>query len=173
MTPLSRILWRLLVAAFGVLAAVLASVIVTVVGFGTLGAGERLVGGDAAALPALFGAVMRSGVVLPVLAAIVWPAWGLAALAAEGAAARGFLTHVVGAAGIAVVALVGTVPMVGLGQVQAVAMLGLVAGFVHWAIAGRNAGFGAPIRRDGLEGDPRPAHDGSAKSEVIERRPPP
>ncbi|MER2605901.1 MAG: hypothetical protein ABTQ29_08740 [Siculibacillus sp.] len=158
----SRVLWRMVVASIGFLAAVFASLVVAALGFGTVEAGERLIVGDASGLLALAAGLLRSVTVLPVLSEIVWPLWGIAIALGEATATRGLVVHLVVAAAIAVVGLLGGAPLVGVAHLQVIAATGLVGGFAHWLVAGHGAGLRPSARTASLEGDPRPPHDGTA-----------
>lgn len=162
MFSLSRVLWRLVVVAFGWLAAVIASIVIVATAVAvipTLDAVHAIT--DAPADPRILPLggylrhVMNGGAVVPALILTIWPAWSIAALLAEVAAARSLLVHVFGAALIAVAGLLATLPLAGGAAIQLVAAAGLTAGFAHWLVAGRSAGFRSPF--DG-KGDPRQPH---------------
>jgi hypothetical protein len=170
MISLSRLLVRALVAGLGFSAALVASVVVGAMALGTVAAGERMIAGDESGVVALVAAVMRGGVVLPLFAAIVWPAWAGAVVLGEATGTRSLLVHLGVATAIAVVGVMGGAPVVGLTQLQATAAIGLTAGFVHWLIAGRGAGVVAPRS---ARGDARPPHDEPGRSAISqeERKP--
>ena len=162
MPSLSRLLWRFVVAGLGFSLAVVVSVTVGVLALGTLEAGRRVVDGDATGLFAFVFAARRGDVVLPVFAAIVWPAWAGAVVLGEVTATRSLAVHLLAAAAIAVIGLMGGTPTVGLAEIRAVVAIGLSAGFAHWLVAGHGAGLRPSARTASLEGDPRPPHDGTA-----------
>lgn len=166
MPSLSRLLWRFVVAGLGFSLAVVVSVAVGIPALGTVEAGRRVVEGDEAGVFAFAVAVMRGGVVLPPFAAIVWPAWAGAVVLGEVTATRSLAVHLLVAAAIAVIGLMGGTPVVGLVEAKAAVAIGLSAGFAHWLVAGRGAGL--LDRRRGA-GAPRPMHDGAANSAVSGR----
>ena len=160
---LGRILWRLVVAGLGFSLAVIASVVIGAFGLGAAAAGGQVVDGDASGVVALVAVVMRGGLLLPIFMTIVWPAWLAAIALGEVTGTRSLLAHLVVATVIAVVGLFGGAPVVGLVHVRAITAVGLVAGFVHWLVAGRSAGLGTAAR---VAGAPRPPHDGPRETEV-------
>lgn len=170
MPPLSRILWRLIVAGLGFSAAVVVGVVVGTAATGTVTAGQRIAAGDEAGVGAFFLAVARGGVMLPLFPAIVWPGWLGAVALGEVTATRSLLAHLLVATGIAVVGVMGGAPVVGPSEIEAAAAVGLSAGFVHWLVAGRGAGLFPPRR---LEGAPRGPHDGRRETGVSEDDPRP
>lgn len=161
MLSLSRLLVRMLVAGLGFSAAVVASLVVGVLALGTVTAGERVIEGDGSGVFALVAAVVRGGIVLPLFASIVWPAWAGAVVLGEVTGTRSLLVHLIVAAGIAVVGVMGGAPVLGLTQIQATAAIGLTSGFVHWLVAGRGAGL---VARNRAGGDARPPHDEDRRS---------
>ncbi len=160
MMSLSRLMWRLIAVGVGFVAAVLASIVVVIAGLGVFAAGEHVATApDAVGLLGLVTSVMRGAVIAPVLATVVWPAWFLAGIVAEILGVRKLWVHLLAAMVIAVVGVVGSLPLVGLAHVQSTAAAGLVAGFVHWLIAGRSAGFMTrAVPAAMVEGDARPPH---------------
>ncbi|NLH81785.1 MAG: hypothetical protein GX458_13185 [Phyllobacteriaceae bacterium] len=170
MPSLSRLLWRFVVAGLGFSLAVMVSVVIGVLAVGTVEAGRRVVDGDEAGLLAFVFAGMRGGVLLPAFAAIVWPAWAGAVVLGEATATRSLALHLLVAAGIAVVGLMGHAPIVGFVEARAAVAVGLSAGFAHWLVAGRSAGL--LDRRRGA-GAPRPLHDEAADSALSGRDPTP
>lgn len=170
MVSLSRLLWRLVVAGLGFSAAIVASLLVGAAATGTVAAGHRVVDGDEAGAAAFVLAVTRGGVVLPLFAAIVWPAWLGAVVLGEATATRSLIVHLIVASGIAVVGVLGGAPVVGLAEIRSTVAIGLSAGFVHWLVAGRSAGLLVSSR---LGGAPRPSHDGGAETGVSGDETPP
>lgn len=170
MSPLSRLLVRTIVAGLGFSAALVASVVIGASALGSVAAGHRIVEGDEVGVVAFVAAAMRGGVLLPLFASIVWPAWAGAVVLGEVTATRSLLVHLVVATGIAVVGVMGGAPVIGLAQMKATAAIGLSAGFVHWLVAGRGAGLRAPRR---LAGDARPPHDAPAETAISGRDPAP
>lgn len=168
MSPLSRLLVRILVAGLGYGFAIVASLLVGTLAVGALGAGDRTLDGDPAGIVAFVVGLMRGSLLLGPLAGVVWPAWAAAVALAEVTGIRSLLVHLLVAAAIAVVGVMGTAPLVGIGQVQAVAAMGLVAGFAHWLVAGRSAGLARPRP---VEGAPRGTHDGTPRSGIGEDDP--
>lgn len=157
---LQRVFWRLIVASIGYLAAIAASIVVMIAGLGIVGTGEHLATApDAVGFAALVAQVMRGAALAPVMATVVWPGWLVGILVGETVGSRGLASYLIGAAAISVGGVVGTMPLVGLAHVQSTAAAGLVAGFVHWLIAGRSAGFADPrsVRVSGA-GDVQPPH---------------
>lgn len=167
---LSRLLWRLVVAGLGFSAAIVASLLVGAAATGTVAAGHRFVDGEEAGAAAFVLAVTRGGVVLPLLAAIVWPAWLGAVVLGEVTATRSLLVHLIVATAIAVVGVMGGAPVVGLAEIRSTVAVGLAAGFTHWLVAGRSAGLLASSR---LGGAPRPPHDGGDERGVSGETAPP
>lgn len=157
---LQRVLWRLIAASVGYLAAIAASIVVLIMGLGIVGTGEHLVDApDAVGFAALVTQVMRGVAIAPVMATVVWPGWLIGGLLTEVTGSRRLAVHLIGAALISVGGVVGTMPLVGIAHVQSTAAAGLVAGFVHWLIAGRSAGLNDPrgAQVSGA-GDAQPPH---------------
>ena len=164
MPPLDRLLRRLLVASLGWLAAVIASfAVLTVAATGSVVPATRaFVEAPDAALQTGFGVLvtglLRALALGPTLVEIVWPAWFVAALLAEIVGSRSLLVHVLGAAAIAAGGLLADTPPPDAAAVRLVVAAGFVAGFVHWLVAGRGAGFALRGTRAGSGGDPQPPH---------------
>ncbi len=160
MVSLQRILWRTIMVSIGFVAAVAVSVAVVIASLGVPAAGGSFVTApDAVGLAALVTRAMGGVAIAPVFATVVWPGWLLAAVLAEATGARSLAIHLIGAAVIAVVAVIGSLPLLGLTQIQITAAAGLAAGFAHWLIAGRSAGV--VVRSTSattVEGGPRPPH---------------
>lgn len=163
MTSFSRLLWRVIVAGLGFSAAIVVSLVVGTAAMGTIEAGGRIVDGDEAGVAALMVALTRGGLVLPLFSGIVWPAWLGAVVLGEVTGTRSLLAHLIVATAIAVVGVMGGAPVVGLAAIRATVAIGLSAGFVHWAVAGRSAGLRVSGR---LGGAPRPPHDGGGERGV-------
>lgn len=165
MYSFSHSLWRLLAAACGWLVAVFASIVfVAVAGaMAVVPAAQAFVDSPDAPITAGFGVLvtrMLGALALgSTLIDIVWPGWLLAACLAEIAGARSLLVHLGGAAAIALAGLLASTPRPDATSVQLILAAGLVAGFVHWLVAGRSAGLALPAPGPrGGEGDPRPPH---------------
>lgn len=159
MPPLDRLLWRLFVAALGFLAAVAASVAMLVLAAFLLpmlgvAAGDA----DAAVAASFLVRVQRGALLLPILAEVVWPGWLAAFLLAEIAAIRHLAYHLFVPAVIAAVGVVATTEMPPGGFVRLAVAAGLVGGFAHWLVAGRDAGLALRGTRDPSKGDPQPPH---------------
>ncbi len=142
MIPLDRLLWRLFVASCGFSVAVVAALAATVVAalsltrFG-LQAGDAADGGSTIAL---FGWPLAGISHIADFAGTVFAGWLAFAVLAEVFALRGLLVHLVAFAGVA--AAVNLLePAATDGAVRFAAAIGFVAGFAHWLIAGRTAGF--------------------------------
>jgi hypothetical protein len=167
MFSLSRLLWRLVAAGIGLSLAIVASLIVGVLGLGAIDAGERAAVGDMTGIVAFVLHAMRGSLILPLFPAIVWPAWAAAIVLGEVTATRSLFAHLVVATGIAVVGVMGGAPLLAVGEIRVIAAIGLVAGFTHWLVAGRGAGVAdpRPVART-VEGATRPMHDGAAKNGI-------
>lgn len=164
MPPLDRLLWRLFAAALGWLAAVIASLaVLAIAATGTVVPATRaFVEAPDAALQTGFGVLvtgmLRALALGPTLVEAVWPAWLVAALLAEIVGSRSLLVHVLGAAAIAAGVLLFDTPPPDAAAVRVILAAGLVAGFAHWLVAGRNAGFALRGTQAGSGGDPQPPH---------------
>lgn len=167
MISLSRLLWRLLAAGIGLSLAIVASLVVGVLGLGAIDAGARAAVGDMTGIAAFVAHAMRGSLILPLFPAIVWPAWAAAIVLGEVTATRSLLVHLVVATGIAVVGVMGGAPLLVVGEIRVVAAIGLVAGFTHWLVAGRGAGLASPrpVART-VEGATRSTHDGAARNGI-------
>lgn len=163
MISLSRLLWRLLVAGLGFSAAAMASLVIGVLGLGTVASAERVNDGDLDGIVTLVLGLLHGSALLPLFAVMVWPAWVAAIVLGEVTATRSLFVHLVVATGIAVVGVMGGAPVVGLLQIKVTVAIGLVAGFTHWLVAGRGAGLASPrpVART-VEGATRSTHDGAA-----------
>jgi len=155
---LQRILWRLIMVSIGFVAAVVASVAVAIAGLGVVASAEHVAAApDAVGVVALVTRAMRGAGIAPILATVVWPGWLIAGVLGEVARVRGLVVHLVVAAAIVVVGIVGTAPLVGVATLQIAVATGFVAGFVYWLFAGRSAGLvGRAVAP--VEGGPRPPH---------------
>ena len=159
MPPLDRLLWRLLVAALGFIAAVAASLAVFLLAAVLMPALDVAAGDpDAAAAATFLVRMQRAAHLLPIMAQVVWPAWLAAALLAEIAAIRGLAFHLLAPAAIAALGVVAATEATPGSLVRLAVAAGLVAGFAHWLVAGRNAGFALRQTQSPAEGDPRPPH---------------
>jgi len=158
MPPLDRLLWRLLVAALGFLAAVITSVVVVAVAAVV----APLVHAFVADLPPIsFGALLKAWHGLEVWAVLVqaiWPGWLVVAVLGEIVALRSLLGLLAAFAVVAVVATFGLLPAVSPTTLRYAVAAAVVAGFVHWLVAGRGAGFALRPPQDDRKGDPRPPH---------------
>mgnify|MGYP001767538411 CR=1 FL=1 len=159
MPPLDRLLWRLLVASLGFIAAVAASIAVIAATAFLLPALD-LAAGDpqAAAAAGVLVGMQRGAHLLPILAQVVWTGWLLAFLLAEIAAIRRLAFHLFVPAVIAAIGVVASIEVPPGALVRLAVAAGLVAGFAHWLVAGRNAGFALRRTQSAAEGDPRPPH---------------
>lgn len=160
MSPLSRLLVRILVAGLGFSAAIVVGLVV-----GVAASAHRIVATDGGDLFEIAAVTVRGGGLLPIFAGIVWPAWALAVVLGEITATRSLLAHLLVATLISVVGVMGGTTLLGIGGIEIAAAIGLSAGFVHWLVAGRGAGLAAPRR---LAGAPRPLHDAAAKNPISE-----
>ncbi|TBW40080.1 hypothetical protein EYW49_05285 [Siculibacillus lacustris] len=142
MIDLPHLLGRLLIVALAFLAAVVASLLVIGAGLDVVSAGERLaVDPDLPRFVGLVLRLLRGAAIVPALAVAVWPAWLAAGLIGEALGVRGLIVHLVAGAALAVAGVAATLPGIAAGGLQLAAAAGFVAGFVHWAIAGRSAGL--------------------------------
>lgn len=171
MLSLSQLLWRGIVAGLGFAATIVVTVVVGTLGLAAIAAAHREgVVEDPQTMVPVLGMMVRGGLLLPVFAAIVWPAWLGAIVLSEVTGARSLLLHLVIATAIAVVGVMGGAAVLGPAQVRLVAAIGLSAGFAHWLVAGRSAGIRRPSR---VAGAPRPPHDGAREDGISEGDPTP
>lgn len=158
MPPLDRLLWRLLVAALGFLAAVIASLVVVAV---SAVVAPFLHAAVVDAPPISLGALLRAwyGLELStVLVQAIWPGWLIVALLGEIVALRSLLALLAAFAAVAIVSVFGVLPAVPPLELRYALAAALVAGFVHWLVAGRSAGFALRPTQDDGKGDPRSPH---------------
>lgn len=160
MSPLSRLLVRLLVAGLGFSAALVAGLLV-----GLAASVHRIVEADGVGHLAVAAGVANGGGLLSLFTGVVWPVWAAAVVLGEITATRSLLVHLVVATLISVVGVMGGMALLGVGTLSICAAIGLSAGFVHWLVAGRTAGLRAPRR---LAGAPRPLHDAPAQKPISE-----
>ena len=158
MPPLDRLLWRLFVAALGFIAAVGASVAMLVLAAFLLPMLGVAAGDADAAVASLLVRMQRGAHLLPILAQVVWPGWLAAFLFAEVAAIRRLAFHLFAPAVIATVGVVAVTETTPAHLVRLTVAAGLVGGFAHWLVAGRNAGFALRETQSPARGDPRPPH---------------
>lgn len=171
MVPLSRLLWRVILAGLGFAAAIVTTLVVGTLGLVAITTAHReAILSDPQNMAPILGLLMRGGLLLPVFASVVWPGWLGAVVLGEVIGARSLLPHLVVATGIAVVGVMGGAPVLGPAQIQIVAAIGLSAGFAHWLIAGRSAGIRRPPR---VAGAPRPPHDANREDGISEGNPVP
>jgi hypothetical protein len=88
----------------------------------------------------------------------VYPAWLVLILVLEAAALRSLLVQLAAFAGVGLVAVATAWPVAPGEVLRATAAAGFVAGFAHWLVAGRNAGFALRRTQSPPTGDPRPPH---------------
>jgi hypothetical protein len=179
MPPLSRLLWRLLVASFGWLVAIAGSV-ATVIGASM---GRILVATDLP-LPAVDPhGVVELALVFTAAAKGVWLGWFVFALYAEIVGLRSLLAHLFVFAAIALLGVVALAPVevttciatvdIDCGRTmvdtvmrtvpgavfKVLAAAGFVAGFGYWLVAGGSAGFREPPTGFApRKGDAQPPH---------------
>ena len=159
MPPLSHVLWRLVVAALGFIAAVAASLAVVVAISELIPAIGSLANGTLG--PAVTHYVDRAdlaGTLWDLLTRFVNPAWLVLILVIEAAALRSLLVHLAAFAGVGVLAVLTAWPVAPGEVLRATAAAGFVAGFAHWLVAGRGAGFALRRTQSPPPGDPRPPH---------------
>lgn len=162
MPPLDRLVWRLVAAALGFVAAVTASLAVLLAAAVLLPALD-FGGGDPDTVAAA-GFVLhlqRAAYLLPTLAQVVWPAWLVAILLTEVASIRSLAVHLFVPPLLAAFALLAAAEAPPTALLRLAIAAGLVAGFAHWLVAGRSAGVRRPeAARDArnAEGDTRPPH---------------
>lgn len=139
---IARLLWRLVVLTFALF---VEGLVVTTIG---LYAAARFADDAATTMRHWPTADLGDGVAYLAGAAFVtlWAAahaftpWVIAVAVTEILRWRGVLTHVLGGAVVAIAAAIVSGAFLILPAMQIVVALGLVGGFVHWLIAGRNAG---------------------------------
>ena len=140
--PLASLLWRLVVLTF---ALIVEGLIVTTIG---LYAAARFAADAAGLLDRLPPDDAHSALAYLAAAALVtlWAAahaftpWVIAVAVTELMRWRGVLTHVAAGALVALAAAILSGAILIVPALQIIVALGLVGGFAHWLIAGRNAG---------------------------------
>ncbi len=159
MPPLSHVLWRLLVASLGFIAAVAASLVVVVAISELIPAlGSVADGAFGRSLARYVDRADLAGALLDLFTRFVYPTWLVLILAIEAAARRSLLVQLATFAGVALLAVTAARSQVPGEIFRATAAAGFVAGFAHWLIAGRNAGFALRRTQNPPTGDPRPPH---------------
>mgnify|MGYP001765889132 CR=1 FL=1 len=159
MPPLDRLVWRLVAAALGFVAMVVASLAVLLAAAVLLPALDFGGGNpDTVAATGFVLHLQRAAYLLPTLAQVVWPAWLVAILLSEIAAIRSLAVHLVVPPFLAAFALIAAAESPPAALVRLAIAAGLVAGFAHWLVAGRSAGVRPLTDARNAEGDTRPPH---------------
>lgn len=178
MSPLGHLLWRVVVASLGFLAAVAGSILTVVTA--VVAMSWRIP--DTPMLDLEARGAIGVGLVFLALAKAVWPGWLAFALLAEVAGLRSLLVHLLGFAAIALFGAVALLPTdlsvcvatadwdCGRTAVHTaietlpgsifrlLAAAGLVGGFGHWLVAGGSAGLRPSTGVAPGKGDARPPH---------------
>ncbi|MDK9695150.1 MAG: hypothetical protein OEL76_02020 [Siculibacillus sp.] len=156
--PPSAALWRFVVASLGFIAAMVTSLAVVFLAI-SLKPTLNLAAGDVK--PAVDGALAGLGeasLLFPILIRGVWPLWLVLIMAGEFLRLRALAAPLFGFPALAAAAVLTTIETPPGDLLRVLAAAGLVAGFVHWLIAGRGAGISMRSGQDSSEGGPRPPH---------------